>query len=127
MHVTALYAGLLTLLYLGLTYRVILYRRKQRVDLGDADDPLLRRYLRGHANCAEYAPMGVLLLGLLELGHWPGWLLHLLGLVLLAGRLAHAWAFSVAGLRLRARTAGMVLTTGMLAVAALLCLAQGLG
>ncbi len=127
MPVTALYAGLLTLLYLGLTYRVILYRRKQRVDLGDADDPLLRRYLRGHANCAEYAPMGVLLLGLLELGHWPGWLLHLLGLTLLAGRLAHAWAFSVAGLRLRARTAGMVLTTGMLAVAALLCLVQGLG
>jgi uncharacterized membrane protein YecN with MAPEG domain len=47
--------------------------------------------------------------------------------MLLAGRLAHSWAFSIEGLRLTSRTAGMVLTTGMIAIAALLCLAQGLG
>ena len=50
-----------------------------------------------------------------------------LGLALLGGRLAHAWSFSAAELRLPSRTAGMVLTMGMLAVAALLCLLQGLG
>lgn len=127
MTVTALYAGLLAPLYLFLTYRVIRLRRGRRVDLGDGGDRLLRRYLRGHANFAEYVPLGLLLLLLLELGGWAGWLLHLLGLMLLAGRLAHAWSFSAAELRLPSRTAGMVLTTAMLAIAALLCLLQGLG
>jgi uncharacterized protein len=127
MTVTPLYAGLLATLYLALTYRVIGFRRSRRVDMGDGGDRLLARYVRGHGNFAEYAPLGLLLLLLLELGAWPGWLLHLLGLMLLGGRLAHGWAFSTEGLRLTARTAGMVLTTGMLAIAALLCLAQGLG
>ena len=127
MTVTALYAGLLAPLYLFLTYRVIRFRRGRRVDLGDGGDRLLQRYLRGHANFAEYVPLGLLLLLLLELGGWPGWLLHLLGLMLLGGRLAHAWSFSAAELRLPSRTAGMVLTTAMLAIAALLCLLQGLG
>ena len=124
MRITALYAALLTALYLALTFRIIVMRRSDRIDLGDADDPLLRRRLRGHANFAEYAPLGLVLLGLLELGGWNAGLLHLLGLMLLAGRAAHAWSFSVAELRLRSRTLGMVLTTTMLACAAVLALVQ---
>ena len=64
---------------------------------------------------------------MVELGDWPIWLLHLLGLTLLGGRLAHAWSFSVAELRLPSRTVGMVLTITMLALAAILCLVRGLG
>jgi uncharacterized protein len=126
MAITALYAGLLTALYLALTWRVIVVRRGRRVDMGDGGDRLLLRYLRGHGNFAEYAPLGLLLL-VLEQGGWPVWLLHGLGLALLAGRLAHAWSFSAAELRLPTRTAGMALTLSMLAAAALLCLAQGVG
>lgn len=125
MTITALYAGLLTALYLALTYRVILFRRRHRIDMGDGGDPLLRRYLRGHANFAEYVPLALVLMLLLEQADRPAWLLHLLGLMLLLGRLAHAWAFSTAGLRLPSRTLGMVLTTLMLALAGVLCLAQG--
>ena len=127
MPVTALYAGLLAALYLALTYRVILFRRGRRVDLGDGGERLLARYIRGHGNFAEYVPLALVLLLVLELGGWPRWLLHLLGLILLAGRLAHAWSFSVEQLRLPSRTAGMVLTTAMLVLAAALCLTQGLG
>ena len=57
MTVTSLYAGLLALLYLYLTSRVIRFRRGRRVDMGDAGDPLLQRYIRAHANFAEYAPI----------------------------------------------------------------------
>ena len=124
MRVTALYAGLLTALYLVLTFRVIAARRRGRVDLGDADDPLLRRLVRGHGNFAEYAPLGLVLLGVLEQGGWSAWALHGLGLMLLAGRASHAWAFSVAGRRLPTRTAGMVLTIAMMVCSALLCLVQ---
>jgi uncharacterized membrane protein YecN with MAPEG domain len=127
MTITALYGGLLGLLYLALTFRVILFRRRRHIDMGDGGERLLERYLRGHGNFAEYVPLGLLLLLVLELGHRHGWFLHLLGLMLLGGRLAHAWAFSVIELRLPSRTAGMVLTTTMLGLAALSCLALGLG
>jgi uncharacterized membrane protein YecN with MAPEG domain len=126
MPVTALYAALLAALYLVLTVRVIRARQAQRVDLGDGDDALLRRYVRAHGNFAEFAPLGLVMLGLLELGGWAAWLLHGLGLMLLGGRLAHAWSFSVAELRLPSRQLGMGLTMTMLALAALLCLIQGL-
>jgi uncharacterized membrane protein YecN with MAPEG domain len=46
--------------------------------------------------------------------------------MLLAGRLAHAWSFSVAELREPSRVAGMVLTTTMLGLAGILCLLRGL-
>lgn len=125
--VTSLYAALLVPLYLWLTFRVIRLRRGGRVDMGTGGNPLLERYVRAHANFAEYAPLGLLLLGLLELGGWQFWLLHLLGVALLAGRLAHAWSFSVAELRLPSRTLGTALTLTMLGVAALLCLVQAFG
>ena len=126
MTVTPLYAGLLAGLYLFLTVRVIRFRRGHRVDMGDGGQSLLQRYIRAHGNFAEYAPFGLLLLLLVETGGWPGWLVHLLGLTLLGGRLAHAWSFSVAELRGRSRVVGMVLTMAMLGVAAILCLLQGL-
>lgn len=122
--VTSLYAGLLVPLYLWLAFRVIRVRRGQRIDMGTGGDRLVERYVRAHANFAEYAPFGLLLLALLELGGRPFWLLHLLGAALLAGRLAHAWSFSVAELRLASRTLGTALTLAMLGVSAILCLVQ---
>jgi uncharacterized membrane protein YecN with MAPEG domain len=127
MPVTSLYAALLAALFLFLTSRVIRLRRGHRVDMGDGGDRLLQRYVRAHANCAEYAPFGLLLLLLVEAGGWPGPVVHGLGLMLLGGRSAHAWSFSVAELREPSRVVGMALTTTMLGLAALLCLARGLG
>jgi uncharacterized membrane protein YecN with MAPEG domain len=127
MPVTSLYAALLAALYLFLSFRVIGVRRGRRVDMGDADDPLLRRYIRAHGNFAEYAPLGLLLLLLAELGGWPRPLVHGLGLMLLVGRAAHAWSFSVAELREPSRVVGMVLTLAMLGLAAALCLARWVG
>lgn len=127
MIVTPLYAALLTTLYLLLSARVILLRRGRRIDLGDAGDRLAARLIRGHGNFAEYAPLGLLLLFILEQAGWPLWVLHGLGLLLLAGRIAHAWSFSVAELRIVSRTAGTALTLTMLGLAAILCLVQAFG
>lgn len=126
MTVTPLYAGLLTALYLWLSFRIIGVRRGKRVDMGTGDDKLLERYVRAHGNFAEYAPLSLILLGILEIGDWPTWLLHLLGVGILIGRIAHAYAFSVVEARLRPRTAGMVTTVGALGVMALLCVVQAL-
>lgn len=126
MHVTALYAAPLTLLYVYLSARVIGRRRALQLDTGDGDDRLTRRLIRGHANFAEFAPLGLLLLAILEIGGRSPWQLHTLGLMLLAGRLAHAWSFSSLDIRMVWRRIGMGLTFAMLGLAAVLCLRQAL-
>ncbi len=124
MHVTALYAALLALLLVYLSARVIVRRRAMRIGMGDGDDPLLARWVRAQANLAEYAPLGLLLILILELGGWSSWLLHILGLLLVAGRCAHAYAFTVVEPRLMARVLGMVLTLTSIGLASLFCLFQ---
>lgn len=117
--VTPLYAGALALLLVFLSFRVIFYRWSSKISLGDDDDKALRKRIRTQANCAEYAPFGVLLLLLAELQGAPVWALHLLGLTLLAGRLLHAVGFGSTPQILPLRQAGMVLTFTMLLLAGL--------
>lgn len=94
LFVTPLYAGLLALLLMLLSLQVVKARRAARVGLGTGDDPQLERAVRVHGNFVEYVPLALVLLLLAELnGAWP-WLLHLLGLMLLSGRLLHAWGLS---------------------------------
>jgi uncharacterized membrane protein YecN with MAPEG domain len=119
--VTPLYAAALTALFITLSLRVILLRRSGRVSLGDAGNPALLVRIRAQGNCAEYAPLGIVLLLLAELAGAAPALLHLSGLVLLAGRISHAWALSGLG-RLGARTIGMLMTFAALALSAALAL-----
>ena len=124
MRVTALYAALLALLLVYLSARVIGRRRALRIGMGEGDDPLLARWIRAQANLAEYAPLGLLLLLILELGGWTPWVLHLLGLLLVAGRCAHAFAFTFVEPRPRARILGMALTLTSIGLSSLFCLFQ---
>ncbi len=124
--ITGLYAGLLALLFLWLSARVILHRRGHRISLGDGGDPQFRSLIRAHGNWAEYAPLALVLMALLELGGGPAWGLHVLGLMLLGGRLAHAAALTRPGLNLAARTLGMSLTLLVIGAAALWLLLRGL-
>ena len=118
--ITPLYAAALTALFITLSLRVIALRRTGRVSLGDAGDPALLARIRAQGNCAEYVPLGVVLLLLAELAGTSPALLHLSGL-LLAGRICHAWALSGRG-RFGARTIGMVMTFAALALSAALAL-----
>ena len=112
--VTALYAGLIALLYLFLSYNVVLARRSQRVSVGDGGDKLVRKRMRNHANCAEYAPIGLILLMLVEMQGMPLWLVHVFGLILLAGRLSHAYGFGSTPQIVPLRKLGMYLTLLMI-------------
>ena len=124
MRITALYAALSTLLILLLAARVIVYRRTHKIGLGDADDAELRRRIRVHGNAIEYVPLGLVLLLLLELDQTVPLLLHVFGILLLLGRLAHAWGVSHHSGVSNGRVAGVVLTVGTMAVMALLLLWQ---
>ena len=118
LSVTPLYASLIAIVFLILTARVIIYRRGNRISLGDAGDKNLLKRIRAQANCAELAPIGVLLLLCLELQGTPPALLHGLGLALLAGRIAHAIGFSRYPQIMSLRVWGMALTLAMLGISA---------
>ncbi|MGR3513456.1 MAG: MAPEG family protein [Paracoccaceae bacterium] len=92
--ITSLFAALLGAWYLVLTVRVILTRRSEGVSLGSGDSKALERRVRAHGNCAEYVPLAIVLLALLELQGTAGWLLVTLGGILLIGRLLHGYALS---------------------------------
>lgn len=129
MPITALYASLLVPLFLLLASRVIRARRGARV--GDGGDAVLMRRMRVHANFAEYVPFALLLLALAESLGTNVLVLHGLGIVLLAGRIAHAFGMSQPAEMFAFRVAGIVTTFGMMGVAALACfhgaIAKGIG
>ncbi|WP_120500697.1 MAPEG family protein [Roseovarius sp. EL26] len=116
--VTPFYAGIIALLFIALSFRVIFRRQSAKVSVGAGADSDLEKRIRVHANCAEYAPFALLLLGLLELQGASAWLLHLMGLTLLAGRFMHAYGLGSTPQVIFARKNGMILTFAMIAITA---------
>mmetsp|Transcript_31881 Transcript_31881/g.51770 ORF Transcript_31881/g.51770 Transcript_31881/m.51770 type:complete len:133 (-) Transcript_31881:192-590(-) len=114
MHITALYGGALTLWYLVLTARVILYRRENLIGLGDGNNNTMQRRIRAHGNFAEYVPLTLLLLYLLETSgarfFSSPFFIHLIGALLLIGRLLHGYSLSFTELNMFGRQGGMALT-----------------
>ena len=125
MVVTPLYAGLLALLFLVLSWRVIQFRQRG-IALGDGGDPRMLRLIRGHANFAEYVPLTLLMMGFLETGQTSIHVLHALGIVLLVSRLLHGYSLSFTDRFRFGRTWGAGLTFAVLGVSGVLCLLQGL-
>ena len=123
MVVTPLYAGLLALLFLVLSWRVIQFRQRG-IALGDGGDPRMLRLIRGHANFAEYVPLTLLMMGFLETGQTSIHVLHALGIVLLVSRLLHGYSLSFTERFRFGRTWGAGLTFAVLGVSGFLCLLQ---
>lgn len=123
--ITPLYAGALAIWFLALSYRVV-QRRGHGISLGDGGDTLLLRRIRGHANFAEYVPLILLMMAMLEFGGaTPAWLLHLLGATLLVARLLHGYALSFSEHFKFGRFWGTLLTFVLLLVCGALCLWRG--
>jgi uncharacterized membrane protein YecN with MAPEG domain len=120
--ITALYAGILAIVFVTMSFMVIGLRRRNVTSMGDGGDVCLQRRIRGHGNFAEYVPFALLLMALAESHQVNAIWLHLLGGLLLGGRLIHGWAFSSGKERLGARVLGMVLTLSAVIIGALICL-----
>ncbi len=123
---TPVYAGLLTLLFVLLSVRVISVRQQARIGLGDGGNRQLLRRARVHANFAEYVPLCLLLMALLETQNAQAWTMNLIGLLLLTGRAVHAFGVSREPEAGKLRVAGMILTFTALITAALGNLRLGL-
>ncbi|MDP3859230.1 MAG: MAPEG family protein [Stagnimonas sp.] len=125
MLVTPLYAGLLAIWFFLLSLRVV-QQRGHGVSLGDGGDSELLRRIRGHGNFAEYVPLILLMMALLELTKHSTLLLHAMGLTLLVARVLHGVALSYTGAWKFGRFYGTLLTFALLLIAGLLCVWQGI-
>lgn len=99
--ISSLYAGLLALLIVWLSIRVIKLRQAKLVPLGDGGEPELQVAIRAHGNATEYIPISLILLILLELGGANTVLVHAGGIAILTGRLLHARGLLRGSLRYR--------------------------
>ena len=106
---SALWSGLLILLLVILSVRVVLARQKNRVVLGDGGNPELILAGRIFGNAAEYIPVGVAALAVLTLLGLPAYAIHGVGGVLFVGRVLHASGLT-AGKPTPGRLGGMILT-----------------
>jgi len=88
--ITGFYAGLLTIFLFILTIRIIQWRFKLKVGLGDGQQTPLIKAVRIHGNFIEYVPLALLLLAIYELNSGNIFVLHSLGITLIVARLAHA-------------------------------------
>jgi len=87
--VTLLYGGLNVLLVTALGMNVSRMRGVLKAGLGQVPEGLVRP-VRAHGNAAEWAPLGIFGLLLLELAGVGSLALHLLGGGFLLGRVLHA-------------------------------------
>jgi len=92
--VTLLAAGLLGLMYMGLTFNVVRYRLRTKTMLGDGGNAALNVAIRTHANFMEYVPIALILLGGIEAAGAPHALVLVLAAALVVGRLLHPFGMT---------------------------------
>ena len=116
---TAVIASVLALMFIKLSFGVIDLRRKNKISLGAGGVDELDRAIRAHGNFAEYVPLGLFLIGALELNGAPLEIVGLLGLLLTAGRYFHAKGIHEPPPNFKNRVRGMKLTFAALGLSAL--------
>jgi uncharacterized membrane protein YecN with MAPEG domain len=109
-HAAALWVGLHLILLLVLSVLVVRQRRRHGVVLGDNDIPQLTQAVRAFGNASEYVPAGLIAIAVLALAGATPLVVHVTGLTLLVGRVAHAVGLSRSGGASLPRAAGIVLT-----------------
>ncbi|AHG18339.1 membrane protein [Chania multitudinisentens RB-25] len=106
--VSTLYVVLGALLLIKLSYSVIRLRMQYRVAYGDGGFYELQTAIRVHGNAVEYIPIAAVLLVIMEMNGAEIWMVHLCGLLLMAGRLVHYYGLH--NREVQWRRSGMVAT-----------------
>ena len=91
--VSALYAVLGALLLIKFSFDVVRLRTLYRVSYGDGGFSELQSAIRIHGNAVEYIPAALILLLFMEMNGAETWMVHICGLLLIAGRLMHYYGF----------------------------------
>lgn len=122
MNTFALYTCLTIILYLLLSYRVIVLRYCRKVGIGDGGDAELGRAIRVHGNFAENVPfLLIVMLLIVQTGPHNAWL-HLFGAGIIVSRLLHIWGLTRTSDWSWQRASGTMLTHILMLVGAIYCL-----
>ncbi len=108
--ITPFYVAILCLLYVGLSFNVIRYRRLFKQSLGSGGEDKLEKFIRMHGNFSEYVPLIIIMMGFLELMTGPTKTIHFFGVLLIIGRFSHAYGLSLKKAINPFRVIGMLFT-----------------
>lgn len=108
--VSALYTGLFLLLMLALAINVVRLRMSEGVSMGDGDNNKLRAAVRSHGNAAEYVPLVLIGMAMLEGLGVSASLLFLYGGVFFLGRILHVLGLAAERSVNKMRQMGIVLS-----------------
>ena len=125
--ITAGYLAVLALIYAGLGLRVIWLRSGNQAPSGDGGNRELHNAIRAHANFAEYVPISVLTIALLEMSGLSALRVHLLMGALLFSRLLHPFGLDARPTSAHFyifRTGGITLTFLVLIASAVMMLSR---
>lgn len=92
---TPLYALAAALIWLTLWFRVTSLRASLGQSIGDGGDPMLLQRIRQHGNCAEWSAFLLILMILAEGMGVAALYLHVSGVLLVVGRLAHPFGLKI--------------------------------
>lgn len=120
--ITSFYAAILGLIYIVLAACVIRGRYNHKIGLGDGGSEDLSRLIRIHANFAEYVPLALLLMFFVDDGGGAPVLIHLLGVMLVTGRILHAMGLCKSAGTSPGRMVGMILTFLVILICAVILL-----
>ncbi len=112
--ITTLYAGILGLISLALSFQAGNMRGKTGISIGDGGKQEMLLAMRRHANFVEYVPLALILIGSLEMNGVSQMTIHIMGACLVIFRIAHAVglkADTMAGLGRLIGAAGTALLT----------------
>ncbi|MCJ8158619.1 MAPEG family protein [Sphingomonas sp. LaA6.9] len=118
LKVTLLYAAILGIINLWLSWRAGKVRVSDKIMIGDGGNELLRARMRAHANFNEYVPLALILMALIEFHAGPALGLWVLGGLLALARLAHP--FGMERPAPNALRAGGILVTYLVTIALIL-------
>ena len=118
LSIVPVYTAIFGLMFVYLSICVIKQRRSAKVSIGDGDNPTLRKAIAVHNNFSQYVPLALLLIAFVELNHAPAIITHGLCACLLVGRVAHAYGLAQAVQIMKLRQIGVLLTFGVIFIAA---------
>ena len=121
--ITAFYAGILGLIYLGLTGLVIYGRATFKVFNGDGGHDNMRGMIRAHANFIEYVPLILVLVALLESSGANSVLIRTMMIALCVVRALHPFGMLArerSPVQAICRGAGSMITWVILGIAAIM-------
>ena len=125
--ITGVFTGALALLLVVLSINVVRHRARTKISLGAEADQTLNEVARVFGNCAEYVPIGLLVMAMAEANGAAPVLLYTVGGLLVGGRAVHVFGLDAARPVTVARIVGMLLTWAAIGLGALAVLGMALG